>query len=50
MNNWNDVRQGVNILFDDYVNMDNDLKVCEHLSHSDILASVTTVICALIIR
>lgn len=32
INNWDDVRQSVNILFDDYVNTKNDLEVCGHLS------------------
>jgi hypothetical protein len=31
------VKQGVNINFDDYINMDNDLEVCGHLSDSDII-------------
>jgi len=37
INVWDDVRQGVNINFDDYINMDDDLEVCGHLSDSDIL-------------
>lgn len=36
---WDYMRQGVNILFGDYINM-NDLEVCGHLSDSDILSSV----------
>jgi len=37
INVWDDVRQGVNINFDDYINMDDDLEVCGHLSDSDII-------------
>lgn len=37
------VRQGMNILFGDYINMDNDLEVYRHLSDSDVFSSVRTV-------
>ncbi|XP_025190990.1 tigger transposable element-derived protein 6-like [Melanaphis sacchari] len=37
INVWDDVRQDVNINFDDYINMDDDLEVCGHLSDSDII-------------
>lgn len=30
--NWDDVRQGVDILFDDFINMDNDLEECGDVS------------------
>lgn len=41
INNCNDVKQDVDTLFDDFINMDNDLKMCGDLPDSDILASVT---------
>lgn len=41
INNRDNVRHGVNIIFD--VNMDNDLEVCGFLSDSDILSYVRTV-------
>lgn len=37
VNFWDNVKQGVNINFDDYINMDNDLEVCGYLSESDII-------------
>lgn len=41
INNWDDVKQGINILFDEYINMDIDREVCGNLSGSHILVSVT---------
>lgn len=35
------MKQDVDTLFDDFINMDNDLKMCGDLPDSDILASVT---------
>lgn len=39
--NRNDVKQKLDILFDDFINMDNDLEMCGDLPDSDILAFVT---------
>lgn len=41
IDNWDDVRRGVNINLDDLVDFDNDLDVCGDFTDANILASKT---------